>query len=86
MSYNVHRKLARPDQSGRPLVCGARRREVEAWPAIVVEGGPAEGKLKTGDILVRVNGKFVAHFWELERVCDGHVGEAMATLAPNNES
>ena len=43
----------------------------------VVEGGPAEGKLKTGDILVRVNGKFVAHFWELERVCDGHVGKAI---------
>ena len=41
----------------------------------VIPDSPAYGKLKSGDILVRVNGELVTEFVPLESVLDTHVGE-----------
>jgi S1-C subfamily serine protease len=40
----------------------------------VLPGGPADGTLQPGDVLVRVNGKLVAEFEPLEQVLDDTVG------------
>ncbi|NNF52478.1 MAG: PDZ domain-containing protein [Gammaproteobacteria bacterium] len=45
--------------------------------ADVVRGGPAEGELQSGDILVRVNGQLLAEFLPLESVLDDSVGETV---------
>lgn len=45
--------------------------------AEVIRGGPAEDKLQSGDILVRVNGKLLAEFLPLESVLDESVGETV---------
>src|SRR6188768_3166983 len=57
---------------------GARK----AFPALtgmlvvneVLPGGPADGTLQPGDILVRVNGKLVSEFEPLDEVIDNSVG------------
>ena len=41
----------------------------------VIPGGPAEGVLAAGDILVRVNGELVSRFLPLEATLDDSVGE-----------
>ena len=40
----------------------------------VIPGGPAQGLLETGDILVRVNGELVSRFLPLETALDDSVG------------
>ncbi|CAI5469297.1 unnamed protein product [Closterium sp. Yama58-4] len=40
----------------------------------LVPGGPAEGRLEPGDILVRVNGKVLTQFLALEAILDDAVG------------
>jgi S1-C subfamily serine protease len=40
----------------------------------VLPGGPADGTLQPGDVLVRVNGKLVSEFEPLEQVTDDTVG------------
>ena len=40
----------------------------------VLPGGPADGTLQPGDVLVRVNGKLVSEFEPLEEVIDDNVG------------
>jgi len=44
----------------------------------VVPGGPAEGKLSVGDVVVRVGGKLVNSFLPVEAILDDHVGENVA--------
>ena len=54
----------------------------KAFPALtgmlvvneVLPGGPADGTLQPGDVLVRVNGKLVSEFEPLEQVTDETVG------------
>src|SRR5688572_20134933 len=54
----------------------------KAFPALtgmlvvneVLPGGPADGTLQPGDVLVRVNGKLVSEFEPLEQVTDDGVG------------
>ncbi|HEU4590140.1 MAG TPA: trypsin-like peptidase domain-containing protein [Steroidobacteraceae bacterium] len=54
----------------------------KAFPALtgmlvvneVLPGGPADGTLQPGDILVRVNGKLVSEFEPLDEVVDNSVG------------
>jgi S1-C subfamily serine protease len=54
----------------------------KAFPALtgmlvvneVLPGGPADGTLQPGDVLVRVNGKLVSEFEPLEEVTDDTVG------------
>jgi S1-C subfamily serine protease len=54
----------------------------KAFPALtgmlvvneVLPGGPADGTLQPGDVLVRVNGKLVSEFEPLEEVTDDSVG------------
>lgn len=41
----------------------------------VIPDSPAYGKLKSGDILIRVNGELVTEFVPLESVLDTHVGQ-----------
>lgn len=57
----------------------ARKRHPDALGLLVVEeivpGGPADGKLRLGDVLVSVNGEPVATFIELEGVLDDSVGK-----------
>ena len=45
--------------------------------AETLPGGPAAGRLEPGDILVRIEGKLVAGFLELESVLDERVGETV---------
>ncbi len=40
----------------------------------VVPGGPAEGKLAVGDVIVRVDGQLINAFLPVETVLDDHVG------------
>src|SRR6187399_1154957 len=57
----------------------------KAFPALtgmlvvneVLPGGPADGTLQPGDVLVRVNGKLVSEFEPLEEVTDDSVGGTM---------
>src|SRR4029078_2951989 len=54
----------------------------KAFPALtgmlvvneVLPGGPADGTLQPGDVLVRVNGKLVSEFEPLDQVLDDSVG------------
>ena len=43
----------------------------------VLPGSPADGKLQTGDILVRINGELVTGFVPLAEIFDSHVGNAI---------
>ena len=45
-----------------------------------VPGGPAEGFLEPGDVLVEVNGRIVTHFAALEEELDLRVGEGVEVL------
>jgi S1-C subfamily serine protease len=57
----------------------------KAFPALtgmlvvneVLPGGPADGTLQPGDVLVRVNGKLVSEFEPLEQVTDDGVGSTV---------
>jgi pro-apoptotic serine protease NMA111 len=57
----------------------------KAFPALtgmlvvseVLPGGPADGTLQPGDVLVRVNGRLVSEFEPLEQVLDDNVGGAV---------
>src|SRR5262245_56892265 len=40
----------------------------------VLPGGPGDGTLQPGDVLVRVNGKLVSEFEPLEQLIDDNVG------------
>ena len=41
----------------------------------VVPGGPADGLLEPGDVLVRLQGQVVVHFLPMEALLDGHAGQ-----------
>ena len=43
----------------------------------VIPGSPADGQLKPGDILVRINGDLVTEFVPLAAILDANVGEAI---------
>jgi S1-C subfamily serine protease len=43
----------------------------------VVPGGPAVGVLEVGDVVIRLEGKFVNSFIPIEAVLDDHVGETI---------
>lgn len=43
-----------------------------------VPSGPSDGKLEPGDVLVRINGKTITHFLELEDILDNNVGEEVS--------
>jgi S1-C subfamily serine protease len=44
---------------------------------IVVPGSPAHGVIEPGDVLVRLQGKVVTHFMQLEEVLDECVGKSV---------
>jgi S1-C subfamily serine protease len=44
----------------------------------IVPGGPADGKLEVGDVLVRANGRLVTKFWPLGILLDDSIGEAIS--------
>lgn len=44
----------------------------------VLPGSPADSKLETGDILVRINGELVTGFVPLAEIFDGNVGESIS--------
>lgn len=46
----------------------------------VVPGGPADGKLEVGDVLVKVDGEVVTEFVPLEAALDDHVGAPLAVV------
>ena len=41
----------------------------------VIPGGPADGLLEPGDVLVRIQGQVVVHFLPMEALLDDHVGK-----------
>ena len=41
----------------------------------VVPGGPADGLLEPGDVLIRLHGQVIVHFLPMEALLDGHVGQ-----------
>jgi predicted metalloprotease with PDZ domain len=43
----------------------------------VVPGGPADGVLEPGDVLVRLQGRVVVHFLPMEALLDDHVGRCV---------
>ncbi|HET7588441.1 MAG TPA: trypsin-like peptidase domain-containing protein [Gammaproteobacteria bacterium] len=44
----------------------------------VIPGGPADGRLQPGDILIAIDGQPVTGFTDLARILDGHVGNSVA--------
>ena len=44
----------------------------------VVPGGPADGLLEPGDVMVRLQGQVTVHFLPMEALLDGHVGQHVA--------
>ncbi|KAK2922386.1 Peptidase S1C [Fusarium oxysporum f. sp. vasinfectum] len=46
----------------------------------VLPEGPSDGKLKAGDILIKINGKLVIHFLYLNTVFDENVGQTVSVL------
>lgn len=44
----------------------------------VVPGGPADGLLEPGDVLVALEGHVVTHFQPMEALLDGRVGRPVA--------
>ena len=41
----------------------------------VIPGGPADGLLEPGDVLVRIQGQVIVHFLPMEALLDDHVGQ-----------
>lgn len=41
----------------------------------VVPGGPADGLLEPGDVLVRIQGQVLVHFMPMEALLDDHMGQ-----------
>jgi S1-C subfamily serine protease len=50
----------------------------------IIPDGASDGRLKIGDILVRVNGDYVTEFVPLETVLDDHVGEPLQLEVERN--
>ena len=44
----------------------------------VIPGGPADGLLEPGDVLVRIQGEVVVHFLPMEALLDDHVGQRVS--------
>ena len=44
----------------------------------VVPGGPADGLLEPGDVLVRIQGQVVVHFLPMEALLDDHMGQRVS--------
>ena len=77
LAYDELRRLGlRPDTEAE-----ARRRFPKLTGMIVVSknvpGGPADGNLEPGDIIVRINGEFVSSFIPIEAILDDSVGETI---------
>ena len=77
LAYDELRRLGlQPDTE-----TGARKRFPKLTGMIVVSknvpDGPADGKLEPGDIIVRINGQFVASFIPIEALLDDNVGETI---------
>ena len=64
------------------MVRNHKRQKVETVGMLVVDsrvpGGPSDGKLEPGDVLVEVNGKTVTHFIDLEDILDNNVGNKVS--------
>lgn len=43
----------------------------------VIQSGPADGKIQTGDVLIKFNGKYETTFLGVESFLDSHVGETV---------
>ena len=44
----------------------------------VIPGGPADGLLEPGDVLVRIQGEVIVHFLPMEALLDDHVGQRVS--------
>ena len=44
----------------------------------VVPGGPSDGALEAGDVLVALEGQIIVHFQAMEALLDERVGSAVA--------
>jgi len=78
LAYDELRRLGlRPDTEAE-----ARRRFPKLTGMIVVSrnvpGGPADGNLEPGDIIVRINDEFVSSFIPIEAILDDSVGETIS--------
>lgn len=40
----------------------------------IIPGGPSDGLLEPGDVLVRIQGEVIVHFLPMEALLDDHVG------------
>jgi S1-C subfamily serine protease len=47
---------------------------------IVLPEGPADGKLQEGDVLIKVNGRLLTSFIQLEEIMDASVGKPIDLL------
>lgn len=78
--YDELRRLGLTEESERE----ARTRYPEQTGMLtvghVIPGSPADGKLATGDILVRVNGNLLTQFVPLEAILDNYVGRNIEVM------
>ncbi|KAI9344790.1 hypothetical protein DFJ73DRAFT_492351 [Zopfochytrium polystomum] len=52
----------------------------------IVPQGPASGKLKTGDLLLKMNGVMVNHFVEIAEILDSSVGGTVSVVVFRNKT
>ena len=50
----------------------------------ILPGGVADGRLKVGDIIVEIDGRFVTQFVQLEEILDNRVGESLDLIIERN--
>lgn len=52
----------------------------------VIQNGPADGKLQTGDIIIQLDGKYVTSFLEIEEYLDTHVSDSVSVQFQRGDS
>ena len=60
-----------------PMICAGENEGTTGMLVVdsVIPGGPADGLLEPGDVLVRIQGDVVVHFLPMESLLDDHVGQ-----------